>query len=793
MSGKNTNGAIVGNVLDSHQQDIIKSLDKGNKLVDVGKAHLSRTWQLLSRRSIDVDKVMYHVCLAVKHAEEAQAIYKELIQTNPENLNVLRQFAFNLADDAAQGERQAIYIAECMNSIIDFSIYACFAAISFKVGDETSDYSSIFEIFNEQTYLNESIWHSHLVDFNFVTVKGTKDEMWNIERIVIDPQSLITLINCIQDIECEIIDVFYFAIYNEEKSGAQIDWGSLDGTDSKTLDVINKARLILIPLLFNVPFMATEEMKLDQHFLLLCKYTQFHKKEKENIEIVQKPDEENVDEASLVAQQRAEDVEEKLKNVSNIVPLHVKMRLFMGTMIIVTLVIPFFIVAIIGLSSLESKAGQITINEMRLVQVIQISATCTLYASGNIYPTSNIELIKETDKYSTNIFNSNLYITNTTILHDTVIKMLNVLSALTTRFQLGSNTDASTGDKLLDSFKIPRTQGKDSYIDSVMSDETMCLRADPDDCEPVHYVPGLQYPFQGLGALLTKLYQSVTDLMAKYSDDIDYHDETFNFVVDIGLYDLRGGLQMIGNYLMNGLNNYTNTISSLLLGLFIGISILILIMSFIFFLPLPSELRSVSTTTSKIIELAHVKRQDCVVWNDDFITNIPRIDKAHMALFDKLTEVLHSIIGKEKNAKIQQNLDVVITYACIEFADEEQMMETHNFPTSMRTHHSKAHATLIKKMLNFQDQAMITRPNPTDALMFLSTWISQHIKTNDQELGLFLSQKAKKEKLEQEIDMTQFIIPISVNEFYNGPDVNFLESQSFENAINRIQRSNQET
>jgi hypothetical protein len=30
--------------------------------------------------------------------------------------------------------------------------------------------------------------------------------------------------------------------------------------------------------------------------------------------------------------------------------------------------------------------------------------------------------------------------------------------------------------------------------------------------------------------------------MAKYSDDIDYHDETFNFVVDIGLYDLRGGL-----------------------------------------------------------------------------------------------------------------------------------------------------------------------------------------------------------------------------------------------------------
>lgn len=80
-------------------------------------------------------------------------------------------------------------------------------------------------------------------------------------------------------------------------------------------------------------------------------------KNRENIEIVQKPDEENVDEASLVAQQRAEDVEEKLKNVSNIVPLHVKMRLFMGTMIIVTLVIPFFIVAIIGLSSLESKAG----------------------------------------------------------------------------------------------------------------------------------------------------------------------------------------------------------------------------------------------------------------------------------------------------------------------------------------------------------------------------------------------------------------------------------------------------
>jgi hypothetical protein len=31
-------------------------------------------------------------------------------------------------------------------------------------------------------------------------------------------------------------------------------------------------------------------------------------------------------------------------------------------------------------------------------------------------------------------------------------------------------------------------------------------------------------------------------------------------------------------------------------------------MSFIFFLPLPSELRIVSNTTGKIIELAHVKK-----------------------------------------------------------------------------------------------------------------------------------------------------------------------------------------
>jgi hypothetical protein len=46
-----------------------------------------------------------------------------------------------------------------------------------------------------------------------------------------------------------------------------------------------------------------------------------------------------------------------LKKISNIVPLHIKMRLFIGTLVIVILVAPFFMVAIIGLSSLSSKAG----------------------------------------------------------------------------------------------------------------------------------------------------------------------------------------------------------------------------------------------------------------------------------------------------------------------------------------------------------------------------------------------------------------------------------------------------
>ncbi|KAA6391220.1 MAG: hypothetical protein EZS28_013252 [Streblomastix strix] len=183
--------------------------------------------------------------------------------------------------------------------------------------------------------------------------------------------------------------------------------------------------------------------------------------------------------------------------------------MIIGTLLIVVAVSPFYIVAIISLSSLSDKAVQITIYEYRFVKIIQISAFSTMYVSNTVYRTIDTSMIVKIDKYTSASFKDNSYAMSEDNLRTVILSLQQILNTLTKRFQFGLETEAITGDPLLDAFQLPRMQGKDSFIDDVFQGSTECLfvntdtdQTSTDICNNENRLPGMSYPYNGLEQLL---------------------------------------------------------------------------------------------------------------------------------------------------------------------------------------------------------------------------------------------------------------------------------------------------
>ncbi|KAA6394410.1 MAG: hypothetical protein EZS28_010068 [Streblomastix strix] len=262
-----------------------------------------------------------------------------------------------------------------------------------------------------------------------------------------------------------------------------------------------------------------------------------------------------------IAEQRAEDVDEKLKHLSNIVPISVTLRMIIGTLLTVVAVSPFYIVAIISLSSLSDKAAQITINECRLVKVIQISAFSTMYVSNTVYSANDTSMIVKIDKYASAAFKDNSFAMSEDNLRQVTLSLQQILNTLTARFQFGGETEAITGDPLLDAFHVPRMQGKDSFVDEIFQGSTDCLFVNTDSdqtrtdiCNKVNRLPGMSYPFNGLEQHLIHFHLCVQDTMNKdptNATGIDFLNEEFQYIIESAGEDIKEGISRIGNYLVD--------------------------------------------------------------------------------------------------------------------------------------------------------------------------------------------------------------------------------------------------
>ncbi|KAA6390871.1 MAG: hypothetical protein EZS28_013603 [Streblomastix strix] len=79
-------------MMNSKQHPINIQLQQADKQYEISKERLSRFWSLLTRRSVDIDKVEHHIRIASQNARLAQEQYNTLLIADSENPNTVRQY-----------------------------------------------------------------------------------------------------------------------------------------------------------------------------------------------------------------------------------------------------------------------------------------------------------------------------------------------------------------------------------------------------------------------------------------------------------------------------------------------------------------------------------------------------------------------------------------------------------------------------------------------------------------------------------------------------------------------------
>ncbi len=133
-------------------------------------------------------------------------------------------------------------------------------------------------------------------------------------------------------------------------------------------------------------------------------------------------------------------------------------------------------------------------------------------------------------------------------------------------------------------------------------------------------------------------------------------------------------------------------------------------------------------------------------WNPQLDTGIEKIDRQHrelVGMLAKLFDAMHSGAGESVIGEILSGLE---EYADQHFAAEEQFMANCDYPELEA--HRKAHEIFRRKVATLREQFDQSGQGvlSIQVVLFLRTWLTEHIASVDQVLSNYLQQSAPPER-----------------------------------------------
>ncbi len=146
-----------------------------------------------------------------------------------------------------------------------------------------------------------------------------------------------------------------------------------------------------------------------------------------------------------------------------------------------------------------------------------------------------------------------------------------------------------------------------------------------------------------------------------------------------------------------------------------------------------------------VVILIHNKlvKKRYLAWEDRYSVGIKSIDDDHKKLIHLINNLQTAIDYKTDNQFEKQTLDEVIDYTKYHFAREEDLMEQNEYSDFVA--HKAQHAKMIDKVSELAQAYEKGESGAIESLlMYLKSWLINHINGTDQEYSEYLISKGVK-------------------------------------------------
>ena len=127
-------------------------------------------------------------------------------------------------------------------------------------------------------------------------------------------------------------------------------------------------------------------------------------------------------------------------------------------------------------------------------------------------------------------------------------------------------------------------------------------------------------------------------------------------------------------------------------------------------------------------------------WQKKYEIGIEEADRQHEKMVDMMNEVHIMSDQHRSSAAIANALNVIVEYTKVHFAWEEDMFDSHGYPSS--DEHKKQHKKLVDDLIKHQDKIKVANAQEIDKEMqHLNKWLLHHIEHNDTGYAQFINGK----------------------------------------------------
>ncbi|GAW65536.1 hemerythrin [Geoanaerobacter pelophilus] len=132
-----------------------------------------------------------------------------------------------------------------------------------------------------------------------------------------------------------------------------------------------------------------------------------------------------------------------------------------------------------------------------------------------------------------------------------------------------------------------------------------------------------------------------------------------------------------------------------------------------------------------------------IEWQDNLSIGVLEIDIQHKLLFDKFNSFLDAYQSDGNTEGTLRMFWFLEAYAVTHFKEEEKLMQQLAFPT-FHSHRQK-HEAFIENVNQLKERLKVeglSQALVTTLTSFITSWLVQHISTEDRAIGTFVNQKA---------------------------------------------------